>query len=259
VCTLTWLRREDGYELLFSRDEARTRLPAHPPALIRVGAVDVLAPRDADAGGTWLAINAWGLSVALLNGHPEGAQPPDPVSRGLLVLEMADAPHADEVAVRLRGRRLDVHRPFQLVALEPGAPLLQARWDGRRLELERLEDAAQPLCSSSLDPLGAGASRRELLARMLRHAGRVSEQLLIDFHASHEPQAGSLSPCMHREDAETVSFSRTRVTAGAVELGYTPQAPCLRRPLTWLGLERVPRPAGALPQPDAAARPAPAP
>jgi hypothetical protein len=259
VCTLTWLRREDGYELFFSRDESLQRLPAHAPTRTRRNGVEILAPRDADAGGTWLAVNAWGLTLGLLNGPADGPQPPAPVSRGLLVSDLADAREADEVARRLAGRDLARHRPFELAALQPAAPLLRAVWDGRRLELSTLEDAAQPLCSSSLDPLGAGASRRALLERLRSEAGGLSEELLLGFHASHEPEPGGPSPCMHRDDAATVSFGRTRVTAGAVELGYSPAAPCARLPLTWLGLERLPAPGASSAGERGPARRAPGP
>lgn len=257
MCSLTWLREGDGYELFFSRDESRERLPAQHPERLESAGVEFLAPRDADAGGTWLAINARGLTIALLNGAGEAPLPAAPVSRGLLVLDLADASNSAEVARRLGARELARYKPFQLVALEPAVPLLMASWDGWRLELARLADEAQPLTSSSLDPLGAGRSRRELLARMLARAGGPSVELLLAFHASHAPEPGTLSPCMHRQDAETVSFSRTRVTASAVELGYSPAAPCRRRPLAWLGLERLPAPSTAPPQRDPAARIAP--
>ena len=238
MCSLTWLRRADGYELFFNRDESRRRLPAHPPQLRQRRGVPFLAPLDADAGGTWLAANAHGLSVALLNGPAPEREPCEPISRGELVIEMADASGTEVVAERLRLPDLARFRPFQLVALEPGRRLLQARWDGLRLALELLEDDARPLSSSSLDPLGAGRSRRELLLRMEAEAGELDERLLLGFHASHEPTAGALSPCMHRDDAETVSFTRVRVSAALVELGYSPAAPCRGLAPIWLGLER---------------------
>jgi hypothetical protein len=159
VCTLTWLRSGDGYELFFNRDETRTRLPALPPRAQRRNGVEFLCPLDADAGGTWLGVNAFGLSVGLLNGRAEAPAPAAPQSRGLLVLDLLDAPDSAAVAERLGAADLSHTRAFRLIALEPGALLLDAVWDGRALRLSRRADAAQPVCSSSLDPEGATAAR----------------------------------------------------------------------------------------------------
>ncbi len=246
MCSLTWLRRADGYELFFNRDESKRRLPGLPPALRRRAGVEFLAPLDADAGGTWLGINAFGLTLGLLNGASRGPGPSVPVSRGLLVLDLLDSPGSAEVARRLEACDLARRRPFELVALEPRSNLLHAVWDGAEVSVEWLEERAQPLSSSSLDPSGAAHNRRGVLAAMLAgHAGGPSEELLLAFHASHLPERGALSPCMHRDDAETVSFARTRVGSGVVELGYSPEAPCRSVPLTWLALDRAPAPGAA--------------
>ncbi len=240
MCSLTWLRRADGYELFFNRDESKRRLPSLPAALRRSKGIEFLSPLDADAGGTWLGVNAFGLTVGLLNGVVRGPGPPAPISRGLLVLDLLDSPSAAEVARRLGAGDLARRKPFELVALEPRSQLLRAVWDGRELSIAWLEDGAQPLSSSSLDPAGAERSRRGALAASLASSGGLpSEPLLLAFHASHLPERGALSPCMHREDAETVSFTRTRVGPARVELGHSPAAPCRGVPLSWLSLERL--------------------
>ncbi|HVS19296.1 MAG TPA: NRDE family protein, partial [Planctomycetota bacterium] len=225
MCTLTWLRSGDGYELYFNRDEARTRLPALPPRIQRRGAVDFLCPLDADAGGTWLGVNAYGLSVGLLNGRADAPVPDAPQSRGLLVLDLLDARGSAEVAERLATADLGRRRAFRLIALEPGELLLDAVWDGTDLRLVRRPDAAQPVCSSSLDPEGAQASRSAAWGEVLAR-GAPDARVHQAFHASHVPERGRLSTCMHRSDARTVSFTITRVGPERVELGYRPGPPC---------------------------------
>jgi len=124
------------------------------------------------------------------------------------------------------------------------APFL-AEWDGSRLAARELGDADRPICSSSLDPLGASASRRALFERMFAGARAPDRESLLRFHASHEPERGSLSPCMHRDDAQTVSLTRVRVTSARVELAYTPSAPCEGAPASSLFLDREPLALGA--------------
>jgi hypothetical protein len=51
---------------------------------------------------------------------------------------------------------------------------------------------------------------------------------MIDFHARHDPMPGPYSPCMHRDDARTVSFTSIAVERGVAVLRYQPGAPCER-------------------------------
>jgi hypothetical protein len=231
MCTLTWLRRADGHELFFNRDELRSRGPALPPARQRREGVDFLAPLDADHGGTWIATNEFGLSLCLLNGD-ESATPGASrlrISRGLLVLDLASCRAADEVTSRLERVDLARYRPFRLALFERSGGTHLAGWDGRRLACAALEDADRPLVSSSFATDDVRASRA---ARYRRPAPPASDptELHLAFHESHEPERGPYSPCMHRPDARTVSFSRVVVDPRTVRFHYAPHAPCRGRP-----------------------------
>ena len=57
-------------------------------------------------------------------------------------------------------------------------------------------------------------------------ASRVDPALLYAFHTSHGAAPDAYSPCMHREDAGTVSFSWVVVTREEVRFLYSPSAPC---------------------------------
>lgn len=240
MCTLTWARLEDGYELFFNRDERRTRPLGLPPHERSSAGVRWVAPIDAEAGGTWLGVNERGLSVGLLNGYRAGdASDRDYESRGLLVARMLGG--ADTEAVRAGLSELDPRRfrSFVLVALEPGRDALRATWDLAELVVERVADGVLPFSSSSKDPGGAHEHRGRLFrARAAEHGG-VAPGWLAPFHASHEPERGPWSVCMHREDASTVSRTRVRVSADEVVLGYRPGPPCEPAEETELRLARV--------------------
>jgi hypothetical protein len=238
VCTASWLGVRGGYELFFSRDEARARRTAQAPRALEAGGVRVLAPVDGEAGGTWIAVSELGLTVALLNGESDW-QPARPVSRGLLVLELAGARESDEIAARLAGSDLASFRAFRLLALEPGTDGPQARvrvwgWDGSALADEPV---LPPLASSSLGSETARGHRARALAR-LTGDGAADARALESFHKSHEPERGPWSPCVHRTEVVTHSLCHVRVGADEVAMRYAAGSPCESRFGEWLVLAR---------------------
>ncbi len=226
MCTLTWLSRPDGYTLYFNRDEQRTRARAQPPFAAHLDGVAFIAGRDPDGGGTWLAANERGLSLALLNLYEVPAARAGDRSRGLLVLESAGAESLDALESRVRVAPLALHRAFELAAFAPGEPVRVFRWDGRALRVDEIRDQAGLLASSSAAPTRARASRRARHAELRAAHADASDGWLARLHADHAPVPGALSTCVHRDDAVTVSLSRVRVDRARVEVAYSPGSPC---------------------------------
>lgn len=236
MCTASWLIHPDGYELFFNRDESVRRGTAHPPARLALGGVRALAPRDADAGGTWLGVNEHGLALALLNAWDAREGLAGARSRGLLVQALLEARDGAAALARLADEDLERYRGFTLALFEPGRAPRARAWDGRALaEVE----PRSPLCSSSLDRGRAQAERERVYAELLADQPGPSRALLERFHASHVPERGPWSPCMHRADAATVSASQVRVDARAVALRYAAGPPCTTGFGAWLALERA--------------------
>ena len=183
-----------------------------------------MAPRDPDGGGTWLAANELGLTVGVLNAwtHDEALEPAGGFeSRGLLVLALAEAGSAVEVRRRLERRDLRAVRGFRLVVFALGEEPLVLAWNGERLTCER----AEPPLSSSVVAAEAAHARARVFEE-LAGDGAVTSDVLERFQASHLPQRGPLSPCMHRADARTVSASRVTVGPSGVSFAYAPGPPC---------------------------------
>lgn len=123
VCTLTfaWQRFDDYLAVAANRDEALAR-PSTPPT---VDGDDprVLAPRDEEAGGTWMGYNEAGLFVALTNRWTRAA--PGDRSRGLLVREALDRPDADAATDFVREElAARTYEPFHLVVADADRALL---------------------------------------------------------------------------------------------------------------------------------------
>jgi hypothetical protein len=200
----------DGYELFCNRDESRTRKPALPPTLQRRAGVRFIAPTDADAGGSWIAVNEFGLALCLLNYYPADGGPRCVVaapSRGLLLVSLIDSRSGAEAAKKLRKTSLESYRPFLLLVLEPSKPVVQHAWDGRTLSSA---DAQLPITTSSFDTANVIAARRAKFAELHGEA----------YHMSRDERGGAYSVCMSRDDAQTVSFSHVIVSAGEIEFRY---------------------------------------
>lgn len=250
MCTVSWspLRSPapGGYLLYFNRDERRTRLAGLPPRVETEAGVRFLAPRDAEAGGTWVAVNEFGLTVGLLNLYQAQAALPPPqgkTSRGLLVRSLAPAAGAAAAEALLARHALERFQPFTLVVAEPGrgggdAVVRAYDWDGRTAGSWR--EAAPPIVSSGHDVVGATASRRRLFASFGEPASLGPAELLA-FHRSHWPEKGAYSPCMHRADAKTVSLTAIMVEPERVLLAYAPGSPCVTGLAAPLELARAAR------------------
>ncbi len=234
MCTVSWLHQGEGYAVLFNRDELRTRGHARPPRIEQRGATTLVLPRDSDAGGTWIGANSHGLTLALLNEYEPAPRPPLE-SRGMLVDALLDSRGIPEVEERLRQLDLVRYAPFRLLSFDAAGERASARWRAETLEQRALTPADLPATSSSRDPRGAERHRRALFASQAEGAGLAG---LERFHESHQPERGALSPCMHRDDAATVSFTRVVVAPESVELAYRAGPPCEGAELVALRIER---------------------
>jgi hypothetical protein len=220
----------NGYELLFNRDELRTRPIALPPRRGERQGVRYLAPVDPLGGGTWIAANELGLCLFLLNRRPSREPRAPQASRGLIPLELIDSAGVAEAGRRAGTLDLARYRPFTLGVIAPGESPRVFAWTGEALEAA---DAKPPLVSSSVGDDSLFAERRATYP-----TGPLSVRKLLAYQRSHGSGPSAASVCMHREDAQTVNFSRVQVNALRVRLGYSPGSPCERAPMRWLGLAR---------------------
>lgn len=227
MCTVTWFQDDERYGLYCNRDELRSRPEARPPRVQDSKGTPFLAPEDGLAGGTWIAANARGLSLCLLNDYSsmQPDAPTDPTSRGLLVRDLIRASGSGELESRWSSLELRSYRPFKILALEPSQAPFLLSWDGRVSRLDQ-EGVAPPLCSSSFDERGATRARSDLLEEMATKEGLEIRKRLFRFHQSHRPERGPYSVCMHRPDAVTVSFTVVDVDSDCVSMAYAHGAPC---------------------------------
>jgi hypothetical protein len=208
-----------------------------PPAVSRADGARWIAPRDSDAGGTWVGVNTHGIVVGIANlfvGTPP-APPVRKISRGLLVQELLGSPTTLQVERRLRSLDLDVFEPFTLVALSgTDAPVILS-WDRASLADEA------PLGEILLVTSAGGSGEIEEQRKSL-FAGRGLSAEQIESLYRAPPESAQASVCVHRPEVSTVSLTRIEVGPEQVSLTYTPGQPCQTGPGAAIVLERLNRP-----------------
>lgn len=217
MCTVTWWRGAGTYELFFNRDERRTRPASLPPALQDGEGAPFLAPVDPEGGGTWIAANAHGLCLCLLNAYDiePPAPPAHPRTRGAIVCALAGAASAADAAAGVGELRLADFKPFHLLAVDPGEAHL-CTWDGRALHRRYDADALRPVTTSSVRTREALAHRAQAWADAGGAAADAAalEALHTRLHDADPP----LGLCMDRPDSRTVSLTHVQVDAERVSL-----------------------------------------
>jgi uncharacterized protein with NRDE domain len=202
--------------LVCNRDESRTRAGALPPVLQTIDGHRAVMPLDPDSGGSWIAVNEFGLVFTLLNANPMGASvPAEGKSRGDLVPRLASAVSMSDALARMFDAGTERYRPFRLVMLDR-SQLVECWMEDNRLRHRRayLQSAMMRTSSSLGDALVQGP-RRTLFRRLL-HGSAHAVAAQDAFHHHQWPGREHLSVRMERHDASTVSRTIVEVSARVV-------------------------------------------
>jgi len=230
MCTLSYLLTDNGYELFFNRDEQRSRPIALPPKYYK----NAIYPLDPQGNGTWLAVNKYGLSLALLNYYQacesatnEYGSETKYVSRGQLIpylmTTITDIKHNNSVGALLQKLDLAIYQPFQLAIFPANLTKLTAsvdfyQWDGKQL---RLTQQQQPFTSSGVNFAYVEKQRKNKFKQLICPNNATREQFK-NFHLSQESE-GSYSVNMERFDAKTVSISHICVEQNKTDVVHQEQ------------------------------------
>lgn len=227
MCTVTFLPGRKGYRLGMNRDEQRSRVHARPPKQISGKGGTLLAPHE-PGGGTWIGLNSFGVSFALINWYSVNRRvTKQPVSRGEIIPAARKAKSHDEVTSALRELPLRRINPFRLIGVFPVAEVIvEWRWDLQRLVARRHRWAVQQWISSGFDEPKAQRVRSATFRRASQQASFGTLDWLRRLHRSHAPEPGPFSTCMHRKDAVTVSYTEISVHGSRGAMVYHDGPPC---------------------------------
>jgi uncharacterized protein with NRDE domain len=181
MCTVSFIPVGNKYYITSNRDEKLTRKKALQPKLYQHKGVNLLFPKDADAGGTWIVAKENGDAAVLLNGAfiSHVADPPYRRSRGLVLLDL----FAEErPSIAFTKMNLDDIEPFTVIIIE-NKSLFEFRWDGNEKYGKQLSKLQPYLWSSATLYDGLTVKKREKwFENFLEKNIMPSQSTIIDFH-----------------------------------------------------------------------------
>jgi len=225
MCTLTFIPKAHGYLLGMNRDEMRRREIARPPAVEKKGALDVVYPRES-GGGTWIGANSLGIAFALMNRNsPQSAIKQR--TRGDVIpaiLRTNEPRHAASAVFSMDPFGM---LPFSLIGIFPAQKVIHEwQWDGRAMRMRRFLWWSHHWFSSGLSDEEATRVRDVTCYEAWRTRSAGSKEWLRGLHASHLPEQGPFSICVHRPDASTVSYTEIEFTGSQLAMRYHRGHPC---------------------------------
>jgi len=227
MCTVTFIARQGGYCLGMNRDEKLTRPAGLPPKKRNVNGCNVISPSE-PGGGTWIAVNDCGTTLALINWYSITTRfDTRAVSRGEVINRVATAGSPHVAQTQLAELPLKHINPFRLIGVFPmTGEIVEWSWNLKQLVRCNLRWQRQQWISSGFDEPTAKRVRGKTfrLARQQSSAGSLN--WLRRLHRSHSPNSGPFSTCMHRVDAATVSYTEVNVTTRNASMRYHIGAPC---------------------------------
>jgi len=181
MCTVTFIPSGDGCYITSNRDEKQVRKPALAPREYTHGYSLLTYPKDADAGGTWIAMKDNGDAAVLLNGAflKHTSNPPYSKSRGLVFLDIFTAVEPTD---NFKEVNLFNIEPFTLILYTAGQ-LNECRWDGNNKHSKILDEGIPHIWSSvTLYDEEVVDRRRQWFENWLVRHPSPTQQDILDFH-----------------------------------------------------------------------------
>ncbi len=227
MCTVTFIARQRDYCLGMNRDEKLARPTGLPPKRKMVNGRAVISPSE-PSGGTWIAVNDHGATLALINWYSITARVGGKaVSRGEVINSLSAAISPDFADAALRGLPLNRINPFRLIGVYPvTGEIVEWRWNLKQLVRKHHRWKTQQWISSGFDEPTAQRVRGKTFQRAGQQHSAGSLDWLRRLHRSHSPEAGPFSTCMHRDDAATVSYTEVAVSSRHATMRYYAGTSC---------------------------------
>jgi|SRR5579875_618604 len=220
-----------------NRDEFLDR-PALAPTVLNQAPV-IAGGKDLKAGGTWLAINQFGMVAGLLNRRSSTAADPSLRSRGQLCLQALHHADVEQAIAYVTRQDPNAYNPFNLLVASPRVAVV-ADNRGGRIRATRLAPGMHLLTNLDVDDfecprISAAFERFRALCQEPALGDRGAElrarlaTLLADHSTQLDPRSNRPNAlCLHGDKYGTRSSSIISIGAsGASEHYFAPGPPCV--------------------------------
>lgn len=220
MCTVSFVRVKDAIIITSNRDEHIQRENAAAPSFHQLQNKKIIFPKDARAGGTWFAAGENGVVAVLLNGafKKHIAQPPYRRSRGLILLEIAEAEGPLPFFNSLSLHQIE---PFTIVLYQPGS-LHELRWDGHEKHEKMLDITGKYIWSSATlysdEVIG---HRKNLFNQFTRANAAITAASIHDFHASNHGDAENGFVINRQTGMKTFSITQAVLQDNKLNFSHT--------------------------------------
>jgi len=235
MCTLSFIPEANGYLVGMNRDEQISRSSTLPPERFPIEGGYAIYPRE-NSGGTWIAANSFGVTLALLNWYSVTPSAPKSQSRGEVIPHLISGEDSGSVHDALTGLSLGGTLPFRLIGVfSQGRKVTEWRWTQRMLEIIEFPWDRLHWFSSGLSDAEAQKNRGAVCSRSEPN-GMPPREWLRELHRSHENGPGPFSICVHRPEVRSVSYTEIRKSGQGIEIEHLTGSPCeSSRPPVLLG------------------------
>ena len=242
MCTVTIIpMAKGGYRLARNRDEQRNRPVATRSQVHGHKGLQAIHPTDPDEG-TWIAVNEAGVSLTLMGAYPDEMTATKRSRRHFhdIIPKFIHHLAADEALSQVKkDLKFSQYAPFLLIGVDAGG-VRSLVWDGvnNDMKITRHTISRCPLFTcSTLGDAAVKEARENLFGAMLRKSPNPQKQ--DAFHSHQWPSQPSISVCMERDDARTVSYGIISVLSDSISMLYHDGMPNRQAPESELVLPRV--------------------
>ena len=220
MCTVTFIPLKDTIIITSNRDEKYSRKQALPPQQYDHNGGTIIYPKDADGGGSWIAMNEDGNVAVLLNGAfvKHVATPPYKKSRGQVLLELIQADRPVRSFIRTDLFNIE---PFTLVIMDSRC-LYECRWDGNTKHCKQLPVYRPHIWSSAtLYTHDIVKKREQWFAKWLNNNPTPTQEDVIRFHLFGGENDKHNDLLMNRQGlVSTVSITSIELTKNKGSMTY---------------------------------------
>ena len=218
MCTVTYIppSEQNSFILTSNRDEKDFRPTISPEVYLHEG-ISVGFPKDAKAGGSWIAVNEKGRLCCLLNGayNAHKKQNFHTTSRGKVLLELAASQY--KVEEFFNEKELESVEPFTIVTIDQNNSKIfsfsEFVWDGKEKHFRVLDKSSPHIWSSTTLYTDEDRKLRNVWFSdfFKKFKNNISPDQIYSFHSGSHTTDSSINVITSRKGGlKTVSITQVQ-------------------------------------------------